>query len=179
MRNGLRETACEALRCRGIHLDDVVQLVWEIQREKTPPLTFAECRQHLEKVLEKREVLYAILTGVTLDELAEAGKLPGPLQEAIASDLPLYGIDEILATSITNIYGAVSLTRFGYLDKKKPGLVAELNRHQTRVHTFMDDLVAALAAATLARIEHSAQKGAARLPVPEVPGQGLPPAATG
>lgn len=179
MRNGLRETASKALRRRGIHLDDVARLVWEIQREKTPQVTFAECRRHLEKVLEKREVLYAILTGVTLDELAEAGKLPQPLQDAISGDFPLYGIDEILATSITNIYGAVSLTRFGYLDKKKPGLVAELNRHKHRVHTFMDDLVAALASATLARMEHAAQKGAARLPVPEVPEQGLPPAATG
>lgn len=181
MRNGLREAACDALGRRGVRLDDVTRLVWEVVQEKGTPLSFAECRRHLEKVLEKREVLYAILTGVTLDELAEAGELPEPLQEAVATDLPLYGIDEILATSITNIYGAISLTRFGYLDKKKPGLVGILNKkRQGAVHTFMDDLVAALVSATVARIEHAAQKGAARLPGLEPPlSQGFPPAAEG
>ncbi|BAS27284.1 phosphatidylglycerophosphatase [Limnochorda pilosa] len=179
----MHEAAGEALRRRGVRVEDVVRVACDIARERRPQVTFAECRTHLEKVLEKREVLYAILTGVVLDELAEAGTLPEPLQEAIASDLPLYGIDEILATSITNIYGAVSLTRFGYLDKKKPGVVGDLNRHRNgRVHTFMDDLVAALVAATLARMEHSAQKGAGRLTKPEVTAdaqEGLPPAASG
>lgn len=181
MQNGLKQAACEALERRGVDLDDVARLVLDVVREKGLRLTPAECRQHLEKVLEKREVLFAILTGVTLDELAEAGALPEPLQDAVANDWPLYGIDEILATSITNIYGAVSLTRFGYLDKKKPGLVGLLNqKRKGRVHTFMDDLVAALVSSTLARIEHAAQKGAGRLPGLDAwSSQGLPPAAQG
>lgn len=182
MKNGLQEAAFQALARRGVQLEEMARLVQQVVQEQGMDLSLAECRNHLEKVLEKREVLYAILTGVTLDELAEAGALPEPLQEAVANDLPLYGVDEILATSITNIYGAVSLTRFGYLDKKKPGLVGLLNRKLKggAIHTFMDDLVAGIVAATVARIEHAALKGAARLPgLEESPPNGLATAAEG
>ena len=182
MKNGLQEAAFQALARRGVQLEEMARLVQQVVQEQGMDLSLAECRNHLEKVLEKREVLYAILTGVTLDELAEAGALPEPLQEAVANDLPLYGVDEILATSITNIYGAVSLTRFGYLDKKKPGLVGLLNRKLKggAIHTFMDDLVAGIVAATVARIEHAALKGAARLPgLEKSPPNGLATAAEG
>src|SRR5690606_40851974 len=86
MKNGLQEAAFQALARRGVQLEEMARLVQQVVQEQGMDLSLAECRNHLEKVLEKREVLYAILTGVTLDELAEAGALPEPLQEAVAKD---------------------------------------------------------------------------------------------
>ncbi len=81
--------------------------------------------------------------------------LPQPLQSILEEDEGLYGIDEILALSITNIYGSIGFTNFGYLDKSKIGIIKELNNKSNgKVNTFLDDLVAALAAAAASRIAH-------------------------
>jgi phosphatidylglycerophosphatase A len=48
----------------------------------------------------------------------------------------------------------IGLTSFGYLDKKKMGIIRELNNHDTSIHVFLDDLVAGVAAAASARIAH-------------------------
>ena len=67
----------------------------------------------------------------------------------------IHSIDEVLALAVTNLYGSVGLRGFGYLDKLKPGILGRLNRVKGgRVHTFLDDLVAAIAAAAGARIAH-------------------------
>ncbi|EGD50017.1 phosphatidylglycerophosphatase A, partial [Thermoanaerobacter ethanolicus JW 200] len=62
------------------------------------------------------------MTGIALDKLAEKDMLEEPLLSILKKDEPLYGIDEILALSITNVYGSIGLTNFGYLDKVKPGI---------------------------------------------------------
>ena len=81
----------------------------------------------LQAILGKREVQYAILTGLTLDKLAEESLLPSVLQEAVANDEPLFGIDEVIGLSIANLYGTIGQTNFGYLDKGKFGLIREVN----------------------------------------------------
>jgi phosphatidylglycerophosphatase A len=97
----------------------------------------------------------AILTGIQLDILAEEDKLLQPLQEIVAEDEGLYGIDEILALSIVNVYGSIGFTNYGYIDKVKPGILAELNSHDgPRVHTFLDDIVGAIAASAASRLAH-------------------------
>jgi len=79
----------------------------------------------------------------------------------LKNDDALYGIDEILALSITNIYGTIGLTNFGYLDKAKPGILAELNSKTSgKVNTFLDDIVAAIIAAACSRIAHSYESNA-------------------
>ena len=90
--------------------------------------------------------------------LAEKQLLPHPLQQIIADDEPLYGIDEVLGMAITNIYGTIGVTSFGYLDKMKIGLVGELDRDKSKVNTFADDLVAAIASAAAAKIAHGGKK---------------------
>jgi phosphatidylglycerophosphatase A len=56
---------------------------------------------------------------------------------------------------ITNVYGTIGLTNFGYLDKTKLGILAVVNDNPQAVHTFLDDLVAGLAAAASARLAHN------------------------
>ena len=84
--------------------------------------------------------------------------MPEPLQYLVETDEPLYGIDEIIPLSIVNVYGSIGLTNFGYLDKEKFGIIKELDDcPDDEVHTFLDDIVAALAAAAASRIAHSHQ----------------------
>ncbi|HEY8343414.1 MAG TPA: phosphatidylglycerophosphatase A [Calditerricola sp.] len=140
---------------RGVRIDDIADLVYDLQKPFVPDLPREECARNVERVLEKRETQNAILTGIQLDLLAEQGALEEPLQSIIANDAGLYGIDEALALAILHLYGSISLTSFGYLDKTKPGIIGVLNRHKGgRVHTFLDDLVAAVAAAASSRIAH-------------------------
>ena len=97
----------------------------------------------------------AILTGIQLDILAEKNQLMSPLQEIITEDEGLFGIDEILALSIVNVYGSIGFTNYGYIDKVKPGILEKLNSHEdNEVHTFLDDIVGAIAASAASRLAH-------------------------
>ena len=76
---------------RDIDLKRVAELIYETQLKYCPKLTLEECMETLQAILGKREVQYAILTGLTLDKLAEESLLPSVLQEAVANDEPLFG----------------------------------------------------------------------------------------
>ncbi|WP_324715580.1 phosphatidylglycerophosphatase A [Carboxydochorda subterranea] len=154
----MREQVIEWLRARGVELEDIARVVQELLGGRFSDLTLEECLASVRRVVDKREAQFAILTGIALDVLAEQGHLPEPLRSAVREDSPLYGIDEVLALAITNLYGSVGLTSFGYLDKRKLGIIGQLNRHADGgVHTFLDDLVAGVAAAAAARIAHRRQ----------------------
>lgn len=146
----------ELLKGRGVTLPEIAQIVLQIQQGYYTELTLQECLAGVEAVIKKREVQHAILTGVALDVLAEEKRLPEPLQSIVAEDDFLFGVDEILALSITNVYGSIGLTNFGYLDKTKPLIIGNLNAHKGgHCHTFLDDLVSAIAAAAASRIAHA------------------------
>lgn len=151
----MKDIIVNLLKERGVTIEDMADLVLELQK-KYYDLTREEAIESLNSVLDKREVQNAVLTGITLDKLAEKNLLEEPLLSILKRDEPLYGIDEILALSITNIYGSIGLTNFGYLDKVKLGIIGILNEHKDeRCNTFIDDLVAAIVAAACSRIAHS------------------------
>ncbi|GFN22286.1 phosphatidylglycerophosphatase A [Thermanaeromonas sp. C210] len=154
----LKYLTIEWLQRRGVTLEDIASLVYTVQKKYIPGLTHEYCLESVERVLEKREVQNAVFTGVSLDEMAEKGLFEEPLSGMLRHDDGLYGIDEVLALSIVNIYGSIGLTNFGYLDKVKPGIIGKINQKKgERVNTFLDDLVAAIAAAAAARIAHQAR----------------------
>lgn len=156
----MRDKVIALLRERGVELGDIAELVHSLQNRYQNELTLEECTACVLDVLGKREVQFAFLTGIALDMLAERGSLPEPLQSLVGSDNPLYGVDETLALAITNIYGSIGFTNFGYLDKQKVGILARLDRPADgRVHTFLDDLVAGTAAAAAARLAHKRAAG--------------------
>lgn len=149
----------EMLESRGVTIRDIGEIVMLLQAQYYPDLTIEICMDNIKAVLKKREIIHAILTGIALDELAEKKLLPEPLQTIIETDEPLYGIDEIIPLSIVNVYGSIGLTNFGYLDKEKIGIIKELDEAKgEEVNTFLDDLVAALAAAAASRIAHSREE---------------------
>lgn len=145
----------EWLEKRGVRTEQIAELVMFLQQNYIPGLTIETCKHSVERVLEKREVQNAILTGIQLDILAEQGALFGPLQDMVKHDVGLYGIDEVLALSIVNVYGSIGFTNFGYIDKIKPGVIRKLNdKNDGEIHTFLDDIVGAIAAAASSRIAH-------------------------
>lgn len=152
----LEKVSRKLLEERGVTVKDIAEIVLFLQEKYLETLTLDECIENVERVLAKREVQHAIVTGIQLDILAEKGELIQPIQDIIASDEGLYGIDEILAFSIVNVYGSIGFTSYGYVDKLKPGIIAKLNDHENgAVHTFLDDIVGAIAAAASSRLAHT------------------------
>ncbi|MGD9761038.1 MAG: phosphatidylglycerophosphatase A [Candidatus Izemoplasmatales bacterium] len=155
----MKEICVNLLEKRGVTLDKIVEIVFDLQKKYVPDITKELCLNAVNRVLDKREVQNAIVTGVELDMLAEKKMLSEPLQSLVSEDNPLYGIDEILVLSITNVYGSIGLTNFGYLDKVKPGIIGELDelgKNSDTCHTFLDDIIGAIAAAAASSIAHNA-----------------------
>ncbi len=154
----VEKTAREWMVQRGVTLDDIAELVYFLQEKYHPDLKIEDCLENVDRVLTKREVQNAILTGIQFDILAEKGQLEEPLQSIISTDESLYGVDEILAFSIVNIYGSIGFTNYGYIDKLKPGILQYLNdKSGGKCHTFLDDIVGAIAAAASSRLAHRAR----------------------
>lgn len=152
----LETRAIELLKQRGVSLEAIADLVLYLQNKYITDLTREECLESITSVLKKREVHNAIITGIEIDQLAEQGVISQPLQTILTNDEGLYGIDEILALSIVNLYGSIGFTNYGYLDKVKPGIIAQLDsKNGTKCHTFLDDIVCAIAAAAASRIAHN------------------------
>lgn len=153
----IERTARKWLEERGVTIQDIAELVYYLQSKYHPDLKMEDCVHNVDRVLNKREIQNAVLTGIQLDKLAEKGLLEEPLLSTIKVDEGLYGVDEILAFSIVNVYGSIGFTNYGYIDKKKPGILERLNdKSSGECHTFLDDIVGAIAAAASSRLAHRA-----------------------
>ncbi|QOY38028.1 phosphatidylglycerophosphatase A family protein [Anaerobacillus isosaccharinicus] len=153
----VEKTARDWLTKRGVTLDDIADLVYFLQVKYHTDLKIEDCRENVDRVLAKREVQNALLTGIQLDMLAEKNLIEPPLLDIIQRDEGLYGVDEIIALSIVNVYGSIGFTNYGYIDKQKPGILEKLNDKDSKeCHTFLDDIVGAIAAAASSRLAHRA-----------------------
>jgi len=151
----VKAAALQRLKERGVTLDDIAEVVYQMQAPYNENLTMELCIQSIEKVLEKREVQHALLVGIELDILAERQQLSEPLQSLVETDEGLFGIDETIALGSVFGYGSIAVTTFGYLDKDKIGIIKKLDtKTGDGVHTFLDDLVAGIAASASGRIAH-------------------------
>jgi phosphatidylglycerophosphatase A len=151
----VREAVFRKLDERGVKLEDVAEIVYKMQFPYYPQLRMENCLESVLAVLEKRELQHALLVGIELDELAEKKMLSEPLQSIVAADEGLFGCDETLALGSVFGYGSIAVTTFGYLDKNKIGIIKQLDsKAGGSVHTFLDDLVASIAASASSRIAH-------------------------
>lgn len=114
------------------------------------------------KVLEKNLIEIGVKTP---EQLREIGSKKAFLKirklDPGACLSMLYGLDEILALSIVNMNGSIALTNFGYLDRIKPriiGVIDEEGKAENKCHTFLDDIICAIAASAASRIAHSVEK---------------------
>ncbi|MDR6224883.1 phosphatidylglycerophosphatase A family protein [Desmospora profundinema] len=153
--NEVKKAAMERLHKRGVTVEGIAEIVFRMQAPYSEELTMKHCVDSVIAVLEKREIQHAILVGVELDVLAENNQLSEPLQSIVESDEGLFGCDETLALGSVLGYGSIAVTTFGYLDKNKIGLIKKLDtKKDGPVHTFLDDLVASIAASASSRLAH-------------------------
>ena len=155
------EVAIRKLNDRGITVDSIAEITMFLQEKYSDNLTIEKCREYVLDVIGKRESINAILTGIAIDEATEKGLLDKEISELIMNDNGLYGVDEILALSIVNVHGSIALTNFGYADKLKPGIIKLIDnkgKQKIECHTFLDDIVAAIAASAASRIAHYEKK---------------------
>lgn len=154
------EICVELLRQRGVELKDIAECTLFLQQKYFPTLTEEEVLEDIDQVLNKREVQHAVITGINLDIMADNGTLyTKELEDILRGDYSLYGVDEVLAYGICNIYGSIALTNYGYIDRVKPGIIGRLNQHSgTQSNTFLDDIVGAIAASAASRIAHTKDK---------------------
>lgn len=144
-----------ALHRRGVTIEDIAEIVYAMQNPYNEGLLMEHCIKSVERVLRKREVQHALLVGIELDELAEKKLLSEPLQSIVEADEGLFGVDETLALGSVLTYGSIALTTYGHLDKKKIGIIQKLDtKVGNGVHTFLDDLVASVAASAASRLAH-------------------------
>jgi phosphatidylglycerophosphatase A len=151
----------ERLQERGVDVKDIAEITYDLQKPYVPQITMELCLDHVDRVMMKREVQHAVLTGLELDILAEKKMISEPLASMLLGDYGLYGIDEIMALSIVNVYGTIGLTNFGYVDKLKPGIMKKLDdlgKKKGKCNTFLDDIVGAIAAAAASSIAHKFAK---------------------
>ena len=155
------EKCVELLRERGVKLDDIADLVLHLQGKYHPEVTLDMTLEVIKGVIAKREVQHAILTGIAIDKAAEKEDqtcLDPDLVRLLNKDWSLYGIDEVLAYGICNLYGSIALTNFGYIDREKPGILKTINQHGPQCNVFLDDIVGAIAASAASKIAHTNAK---------------------
>ena len=153
-----RTKCIELLESRGVTIDDIAECARFLQADYHVDLKKEELLESVMSVLSKREVQHAIMTGIELDIAAEKKQMNSKdLQAILTRDEGLYGVDEVLAYGICNLYGSIALTNFGFIDKKKYGIIAKLNEEGKDtgvVNTFIDDIVGAIAASAASRFAH-------------------------
>ncbi|TGD21164.1 phosphatidylglycerophosphatase A [Companilactobacillus suantsaicola] len=147
------------LKNRGVTLDDIAEIVIFLEKDYIKGLNTDIAIHAINKVLHKREAQNAIMTGIELDVLAEKGLLSKPMQRIMQTDESTYGIDENMAITLASLYGSVSVTNYGYVDKLKHGILNKLNDKSTgKINVFLDDLVGAIAAGACGWLAHNEEE---------------------
>ena len=152
----MQELCIKMLNDRGVRLEDIVECVIYLQAGYNSAINPEETMEDVLSILDKREVQNTIMTGIAIDIAVEQKSFGNEqIRDIIGVDEGLYGIDEVLAYSICNLYGSIALTNFGYIDRVKPGIIGVLNEeHEGRCNTFLDDIVGAIAAAAASKSAH-------------------------
>ena len=145
----------QTLLKRGIKIEDIAEIAYKQQSRYTPNIPKSLCLDSVEKILTYRDVFHYVQLAAEIDRLAEEKMFKGPIQDILYYDLGLFGIDETFGLDVSSLYGTIGQTNFGDIDVNKVGIVAQLNEDGKKegvCHTFMDDIVGALAAAASTRV---------------------------
>jgi len=154
----LQDLAIKKLNAKGITILEMAKLVQKNKNFLQNKISINQAVNAIKYVISKRETINAILTAIAIDKAAQNNLLDREIQKLINQDSPLYGIDEILALSIVNMFGSIALTNFGYYDKIKPGIIGRIDRIGKKnkyCTTFLDDIVSAIIASACSNIAHS------------------------
>jgi phosphatidylglycerophosphatase A len=153
-REEMLEMDISILQKRGVTLKDIADIAYE-HESKYCPVNYEACLESVKKILSLRDVFHLVQLGAEIDRLTEEHAFEGPIEDIMLYDLGVFGVDEIFGLDIARLYGAIGQTNFGDIDVNKPGIVQKLNlagKDGTKCHTFLDDIVGAIAAAASIRV---------------------------
>ena len=165
-RDEMERLNIEKLAERGVTVEDIAIVAYNQQLKYNPEVSMDEVIHSVKKILSLRDVFHLLQLGAEIDILAEKGSLSQPIQDIINYDLGVFGIDEIFGLDIARLYGSIGQTNFGDIDVNKPGIVHRLNEEGKKegcCHTFLDDIVGAIAAAATIRISQIVSEDNAKL----------------
>jgi phosphatidylglycerophosphatase A len=140
---------------RGVTIDSIAEITFQQQSKYTDNISRSICLESVEKILSLRDVFHHVQLACEIDRLAEEKMFQGPIQDIIYEDLGLFGIDETMGLDVSGLYGTIGQTNFGDIDVNKHGIVKRLNdagKEDGICHTFLDDIVGAIAAAASTRV---------------------------
>ena len=154
------------LLSRGVTIESIAEITYNQQSKYNDNVDMTVCIESVEKILSFREIFHLVQLSIDIDMLVEKGVFSEPIQSIMQSDLGMFGIDELFGLSIASLYGTIGQTNFGDIDVNKPGIVKELNdkgkADKPECHTFLDDVVGALAAAASTRVAQVMSDGTAK-----------------
>lgn len=154
-RDEMLQMNIKTLKERGVEIAEIAQITYDQQSRYTKDISMALCLESVEKVLSLRDPFHFIQLAAELDRLVEEKAFRSPMQEILHDDLGLFGIDETLGLDLAGLYGTIGQTNFGDIDVNKGGIISKLNEDGKKEgvsHTFLDDIVGAIAAAASTRV---------------------------
>lgn len=155
----------ERLHERGVDIEAIAEIAFNQQSRYNDNITMEACVESVEKILSLRDIFHIVQLAIEIDRLTEEGVFRAPIQDIMKADLGMFGVDEIFGLAIASNYGVIGQTNFGDIDVNKPGLVNDLNeegKKSDRCHTFLDDIVGAIAAAASTRVAQIVSENEAR-----------------
>lgn len=154
-RKEMLEMNIKVLEERGVKVLDIAEITHKQQSRYTPEIPMSLCVESVEKVLSLRDTFHFIQLSAEIDRLVEEKAFRSPIQDILHDDLGLFGIDETLGLDLSGLYGTIGQTNFGDIDVNKVGVISKLNEEGKKegiCHTFLDDIVGAIAAAASTRV---------------------------
>ncbi len=156
----------QTLKERGVTVEEIAEIAYLQQSKWSDEISMRECVDSVEKILSLRDTFHILQLGAEIDRLAEENLIREPMREILNSDLGMFGIDELFGLEIAGLYGTIGKTNFGDIDVNKPGIVERLNTdgksETSKCHTFLDDIVGAVAAAASTRVAQVLNENEAR-----------------
>lgn len=146
----------ETLKERTVTVEEIAEVAFRQQSKWSKTITMQQCVDSVEKILSLRDTFHILQLGAEIDRLTDEKAFKGPIQDVLETDLGMFGIDELFGLELAGMYGTIGKTNFGDIDVNKPLVIDRLNdegKHDGGMcHTFMDDIVGALAAAASTRV---------------------------
>lgn len=145
----------QTLKDRTVTVKEIAEVAFRQQARWNPDISFKECIDSVEKILSLRDVFHLLQLGAEIDRLTDEHLIQGPIYDILKVDLGMFGIDELFGLELAGLYGTIGKTNFGDIDVNKPLVVDRLNddgKHGGMCHTFLDDIVGAIAAAASTRV---------------------------
>ena len=156
-REEMLELNIKTLKERTVSVLEIAEVAFRQQAKWNPDISMKECINS--------DVFHLLQLGAEIDRLTDENLFKGPIYEILKTDLGMFGIDELFGLELAGLYGTIGKTNFGDIDVNKPLIVNRLNEDGKTggmCHTFLDDIVGAIAAAASTRVAQISNEEEAR-----------------